>query len=64
MKITTICEKMNDKVLISLMSSIRSTVSQKNSISNPGSLTFTISEVSNYFSYGKKSQNRHNEKRF
>ena len=58
------CEKINDKVLISLMSSIRSTVSQKkNSISNPGSLTF-ISEVSNYFSYGKKSQNRPNEKRF
>ena len=51
------CGKINDKVSISLMSSIRSTVSQKNSISNPGSLTF-ISEVSNYFSYGKKSQNR------
>ena len=63
MKIIAMCEKINDKVLISLMSSIRSTVSQKNSISNPGSLTF-ISEVSNYFSYGKKSQNRHNEKRF
>ena len=58
------CGKINDKVSISLMSSIRSTVSQKkNSISNPGSLT-VILKVSNYFSYGKKSQNRHNEKRF